>query len=164
MNDKRQWITQPQFTRLTQPLIGMPVSWTWRGYGSTVFLEFGKLSEKEKHRRNGSVHVSRRGKISAMIQVGWRVERPRSIAFGSDSGKTKIENGLVKLRERHVVQVSIEGRLPEIVFELSGGYWLHSFINWAGQPDWCLFFNKGMDSRNWVSVRQGKLELTTEDN
>ena len=97
-----------------------------------------------------------------MIEVGWRVERPRSITFGSDSGKTKIENGLAKLRERQVLKVTTTGRLPEIVIELSAGYWVHSFINWAGQPDWCLFFNEGMDSRSWISVRRGKLELTKE--
>lgn len=93
-----------------------------------------------------------------MIEWSWRVERAQSIAFGSWSGDLKIFNGLKKLENLSVVEVSIEGRLPELVVQLSGNFWLHSFVTVESQPEWCLF----LDRNRWVDSANGRLRLTTQ--
>jgi hypothetical protein len=40
----RTTLTREQFHSLTRPLVGMPVSHTWRGAGSAIFLELGALT------------------------------------------------------------------------------------------------------------------------
>ena len=61
-------------------LSGMPVTHSWRGYGSAIFLEFGPLTAavdrdgKPRVRRNGSPY-NPLGEMEAMIESGWRVVR-----------------------------------------------------------------------------------------
>lgn len=163
MNSQKRKLSETEFAQIVKPLIEMPISWTWRGYGTTIFLEFGILKEEEKQRKDGSWRISRRGEITLMLQYGWRVERLRSIAFGSDSSKTKIETGLARLRGNQIINVSVEGRLPEIVLQLSNGYWVRSFVAWAGQPAWSLLFRESANVDYWTDVTNGKITLCREE-
>ena len=61
------------------------------------------------------------------------------IRFGSWNGERKITNGVRSLLDREVLSVALEGRLPELVVQLSGNLWVHSFAAVMGQPDWTLF-------------------------
>ena len=74
--------------------------------------------------------------------------------FGSFSGERKIAHGLQSLVGRKVLDVTVEGRLPEIVIHLLGGFWIHSFTTVEGHPEWALF----LPGSNCVSSRLGRLE------
>jgi hypothetical protein len=124
-------ITTEEFQKLTRRLLGLPVSHAWRGFGSAVFFEFGRLS------REGSRQA--RGEATAMLEWSWRVEKAKSVMFGSFSGERKIARGLLSLVGRKVLDVTAEGRLPEVVIHLSGGAWIHSFTTVEGHPQWTLF-------------------------
>lgn len=100
-----------------------------------------------------------KGEATVMIEWSWRVERAQSIAFGSWSGDRKISNGLRKLENLSVVEIGVEGRLPELVVQLSGSFWVHSFVTVEGQPEWCLFLNRN----RWVDCAKGKLRLMTRE-
>jgi hypothetical protein len=143
------WISPDEFKALTKEIIGLPVSHSWRGFGSAIFLEIGEL-------RRGSGENNPRGEATVMLEWSWRVERLRSIYFGSFSGDRKIANGLAKLQGLEVLDVTIEGRLPELVVRLSGNIWVHSFNTIESQPEWCLFVPTG----GWVDSHVGKLRRT----
>ena len=94
-----------------------------------------------------------------MIQWSWRVERKRSIAFGSWSGERKINNGIASLKNRFLEEILIEGRLPELYLTLSGNLWLHSFATAEGQPEWTVFLLDG----SWITVDRGVLFYDTRN-
>jgi hypothetical protein len=139
-------ISTDEFQKLTRCLLGMPVSAAWRGYGSAVFFELGKL--------NRNVSKDTKGEATVMLEWSWRVEKPRSVMFGSFSGERKIAHGLKSLVGRKVLDVGVEGRLPELVIRLSGGAWVHSFTTVEGHPQWTLF----LPVNACLSSRLGQLE------
>lgn len=139
-------ISTDEFRELTRCLVGLTVSKVWRGFGSAVFFEFGKLS------RHGTTQA--KGEATAMLEWSWRVEKARSVMFGSLSGERKIARGLQALSGRKALDVLVEGRLPEIVIRLSGGLWVHSFTTAEGHPEWTLF----LPGNTCVSSRLGRLE------
>jgi hypothetical protein len=149
-------ITENQFAELAEPLIGLPISRVWRGYGSALFLEIGALTEKVLRRSNGTSKISSEGQFGIMIDWSWRVERPRSIYFGSWSSDRIIDNRLNKLQGKTIIDLQVEGRLPELVVTLSGGLWVCSFATVEGQPEWCLFLND-RSPREWLGSEQGRL-------
>ena len=159
-------LSSTQFFELTRPLIGLPVSRTWRGYGSAIFFELGLLTSYESKRRDGEVRIRSVGEITLMIEWSWRVEKPRSIAFGSWNSKRQIENGIQKLQGSIVEGVELEGRLPEIVIALSGGRWVHSFMTVESQPQWGVLWKHAehpQQRSSWIHCDQGKLVLVTDD-
>ena len=124
-------ISRQRFTELTRCLLDLPVSFAWRGHSTAIFLELGELTETAER--------FPKGEASFMLEWDWRVEKKRSIAFGSLSGNRKIKNGLEKLTGEKVTNVEIEGRLPELVITFSGGLWLRTFTLYEGQPCWTVF-------------------------
>jgi hypothetical protein len=156
-------ISTPQFHDLTRPLIGLPVSKTWQGIGSSIFFELGKLTETKRTRKNGISHISYRGEAGIMLEWSWRIERPKSIYMGSWSGERKITNGLNKLQNSTIIDITTEGRLPELVIQLSGGYWVHSFSTFKGQPKWCLFLDYNDPMQKNLTSHLGKLILTSTE-
>jgi len=153
-------IGSKDFITLTRQIIGLPVSRTWRGYGTAIFFELGKLSEHRK-RRDGSISLW--GEVTIDLEIGWRVERKQSIYFGSSSGHWRINNCLDKLQGLKIVNITLQGRLPELIVELSNGIWLHSFSTWEGQPDWTLFFNNYSPNRQWLFSKRGNIILATSN-
>jgi hypothetical protein len=73
-----------------------------------------------------------------MIEWSWRVERRRSVQFGSWSGDRKIDNGIMSLKGLRVEAFSLEGSLPELRIMFNDGRALQSFTTTEGQPQWGL--------------------------
>lgn len=139
-------ISTDEFRNFTRSAVGLPVSHAWRGHGSAVFFEFGKLRRNEGRQP--------KGEATAMLEWSWRVEKARSVLFGSFSGERKIARGLQTLVGRNILEVGAEGRLPEIVISLSGGFWIHSFTTVEGHPQWTLFLPRNV----CLTSRLGRLE------
>jgi hypothetical protein len=139
-------VSHDEFAELTRPLIGLPISLCWRGYGSALFLEVGPLTK---------VYSSGRKKAELGISIGdnWRIEGRRSLLLGSSSGNRKIENGILALTKHRILEISIIGRLPEIYVELSGNKWMHTFASSEGQPEWAVHLN----DCSWLAVERGQL-------
>ncbi len=159
-------LSRAQFLELTRPLIGQPVSRTWCGYGSAIFFEIGQLTQYELTRRDNEPIIRSRGEVSLMIEWSWRVERQSSIAFGSWNSKRQIESGIQKLQGLVIEQVELEGRLPEIVVELSGGRWVHSFMTVESQPQWSFIWHyeeNAAHRRKWTRCERGKVVLVRKD-
>ena len=88
-----------------------------------------------------------------MIEWSWRVERSRSIEFGSFSSDARMDRGIATLVGPTVTEIAIAGRLPELVITLSDGRILQSFMTEAGQPEWTVFLQDG----SWLCVQRGRL-------
>ncbi|HVY05541.1 MAG TPA: hypothetical protein VHB46_06155 [Burkholderiales bacterium] len=148
------------FALFETALVGLPASHVWRGHGSALFLEFGKLSPSSRVRRDGLVgNLS--GEITLMIEWSWRIEKPRSIMGGSWSDERRWPGMLSKLQGSTVVGVRTFGALPEIEVSLSNGLRVVSFMTSEGQPEWGLICRGSM--QRTLGVRGGRLvvrELT----
>ena len=145
-------ISRERFRELTRSLIGLPVSHTWRGYGSAIFLELGQVAVDPRCKHP-------RGEASIMIEWSWRIEGPRSIRLGSWSHERKLTNGVADLAGRRVEELSLTGRLPELELQLSGGRWVHSFMTFEGHPAWTVFLRDG----TWLCIERGRLILDNLD-
>ena len=88
-----------------------------------------------------------------MIEWSWRIERRRSIQFGSFSSDRTIESGIASLAGPTVVELESVGQLPELRIALSDGRALQSFMTARGQPQWTLFLQDG----SWLHVARGGL-------
>lgn len=145
-------ISRERFLALMAPAAGQPVSSTWRGHGSAVFLELGEL-------RHEPAYSHARGEITLMIQWSWRVEGPRSIQFGSWSTERRITSGVRRLAGDRVVSLAVEGRLPELAVALASGRVLRSFMTAEGQPEWCVF----LPDESWIEIERGSLIHDTQN-
>lgn len=121
-----------------QALIGLPVSHVWRGYGSALFIEFGKLQPSTLVRRDGTPGASS-GELGLMIEWSWRIESGSSILCGSWSDEELWEPAFKQLIGRQVVGLTTLGRLPEIEVALFGDMHVVSFMSAEGDPAWALF-------------------------
>ncbi|WP_448040640.1 hypothetical protein [Bradyrhizobium liaoningense] len=135
-------------------LTGLPVSHFWRGYGSTIFLEFGHL--KPRTRQSGKPG-NPQGELGLMIHWSWRIENATSILCGSWSEEPRWEPTFDLLRNKRVVALSLVGRLPEIVVGLTEGLYVSSFMTAEGDPQWTLF-DRRFDTVRWLCVRDGELK------
>jgi hypothetical protein len=145
----------PDFSAFTSSLLGLPVSRIWQGYGSAIFLEFGRLQSLRK--RDGQPG-SPRGEWSLMIEWSWRVEGKRRIWCGSWSDGERWPRAFARLQNASVASITLTGRLPEIDLGLTNGLHLVSAMTAAGDPSWTL--SKRVDSASLsLAVRAGRLYL-----
>ncbi|HEX6371371.1 MAG TPA: hypothetical protein VF006_20810 [Longimicrobium sp.] len=149
----RTSITREQFRELARPLVGLPVSHTWRGEGTAIFLELGALTSRKRIIRGSGPVTASWGEMTLMLEWSWRVESPGAIQFGSWSDAPLIERGVASLLGHTIVDVDVEGRIPELVLTLDGKRWLHTFMTCEGQPPWAI----RLRDHSWLAVDRGRL-------
>jgi hypothetical protein len=149
----RTILTRERFHELTRPLVGMPVSHAWRGFGSAMFLELGELTTSTRtYRKRGEVtHID--GEAKLMLEWSWRVESPRAIQFGTWSSNRRMTRGIESLQGHTVLDVQLEGRIPELVVTLDRNRWVHTFMTAEGQPQWSVRLHDGA----WLGIHRGHL-------
>jgi hypothetical protein len=143
------------FDELARALIGQTIGDVWRGYGSAVFAEIGRLTPRSG--RDGSPR-SPQGQISLGIGVSWRIQDERMILYGSWSEEVLWEPGFALLRGAAIGACHLFGALPEIDIATTGGLRFLSFATTEGQPGWHLVDRRDGPAR-WYSVRGGQLHL-----
>ncbi|WP_420128081.1 hypothetical protein [Longimicrobium sp.] len=146
-------LSREQFHALTRPLVGMPVSHAWRGFGSAMFLELGELTTHTRIDRKRGKVVDTHGEVTLMLEWSWRVESPGAIQFGSWSENPRMTRGVASLEGHTILDVQLEGRLPELVLTLDGKRWLHTFMTAEGQPVWAIRLRDDA----WLGVNRGHL-------
>jgi hypothetical protein len=151
----RTVISTDDFEDFASPLIGLPVSHIWNGYGSAIFLEFGSLTPSTKRRRDGSLK-NPKGEFTLIIEWSWRVEGKRLVWGGSWSEADRWARLLPRLQNTSVTSISLTGRLPEIAVTFSNGLHLLSFTTVEGDPEWALLTHRGSETYS-VSVQSGRL-------
>ena len=129
------------FQEFVRPLIGMPVTHVWRGYGSTIFLEFGQLTPQT--RSDGNHSPNPKGEWSVGFQWSWRLEGKRRIWCGSCSEEDRWLHFLRKVVGAKADEVELFGRLPELMIKFSNGLHLLSFMTSDGDPQWSFISRHG---------------------
>lgn len=140
-------ISREEVASLTRPLIGLEVARAYQGYGSVVHMDFGRLMPAIG-RRQGL-----RAEASLMLEWDWRFETDSGVVFGSSCSGPDLAAGLAELAGQSVVAVGVEGRLPELVVELSGGLRARSCSCHEGDPRWGLWLPDG----TWIHCEAGVL-------
>lgn len=143
-----------RFAAFTKSLVGLPVSHIWRGYGSALFLEFGRLSPWVL--KNGRRLQNDRGEMGLMIEWSWRIENEHSILAGSWSEEDNWNDFFAQLIGCYVTKASLFGRLPEIQLDLSNGMYLCSVMTADDDPSWAIFKNQA-EKKETVRVVSGVL-------
>jgi hypothetical protein len=156
----RRVVSADEFHDLTRSIVGLPISHAWRGYGSAVFLELGRLRRRPVLRQVSGLSRRRsppnpKGESGVMIEWSWRIERAQSIAVGSGSSERRLNAAIPRLIGPKVSEISVVGRLPELIMALSNGRWVHSFMTADGQPAWTVFLPDG----SWLTVEGGRLSM-----
>jgi hypothetical protein len=136
-----------EFQAVVQPLVGLPVSLPWKGYGSTIFLELGELAPLGPRQRHN------RGQACIHIDWDWRVEAEAAILYGSSNSGPKIAAGIDCLRDTTLQSLSIIGHVPELAIRFSNGHRLRSMAMRTGDPEWSIRLTDG----RWVCPRGGRL-------
>ena len=152
-------IPKDKFDKLVQPLIGLEVTRVWRGFGTALFVELGKLSKKSYRLKSGKRKSFLVGQYSIFVGWDWRVEHSKSIYFGSWSTDKCINKRYSQLNGKFVSAIYYEGRLPELVVELSDRLWIHSFhvsSTSDTQPTWYIDL-RSRKPRQFIGSNLGKL-------
>ena len=146
-------LSEDQFQEHVRPLLELNVSLAWRGHGSAIFLELGRLLPDDDHNAR---HTS--GEACVMVEWDWRVEHQSAVEFGSSSPGPQIERGIRGLQGARIERISLAAGVPELVVVFSNGRLLRSMLMMAGDPQWGLKLTSG----SWIKVTQGKLRLDAE--
>lgn len=134
-------------------LQGLEIALAWKGYGSAVFFELGRLSPPQGNREQHA-----RGEACLMIEWDWRVENDFLVSFGSSNSGPRIEAGIRELQGSRVTGISVVGSVPELVGYFSNGRCLRSFSATNGNPQWSIKLPSGA----WLSAKNGALCLDAE--
>jgi hypothetical protein len=145
MNDTE--FPEEEFTRIAQPLIGLEVSEPWKGYGSAVFFELGRLAPGSYKNSEGEACIA--------VEWDWRVESGTTVLFGSSNSGPKIKEGIQALRGATVQSLSVSGQVPELIVHFSNGYCLRSMVMVTGDPEWSIKLPTG----DWVYAMAGSLRI-----
>jgi hypothetical protein len=133
-------------------VVGLPISDIWRGHGSAIFLEFGRLTPTM--RVTGEAGKPE-GEFGLMVEWSWRVEMGERIICGSWSDEALWQLALTNLKSATVDSITTFGELPEIVASFSNGMRILSFMTAEGDPAWALFDRRGQ--RLTFHSRQGRV-------
>ncbi|EIZ77603.1 hypothetical protein WSK_3839 [Novosphingobium sp. Rr 2-17] len=143
------------FESFAASLIGLPISHVWRGYGSAVFIECGKLSPVTQ--RDG-LPGNRDGEASLGVEWSWRIEDRAAIRCGSWSNESLWELAFDTMRNARIERLELFGALPEVMITLDSGVRFLSFSTTDGQPQWHLVDRRNNKPR-WFTVREGHLHI-----
>ncbi|MEP3478456.1 MAG: hypothetical protein ABJZ55_04355 [Fuerstiella sp.] len=147
---------ESEFENFQAALATMPLSLLWRGYGSAIFLEFGRLKPAGQ-RRDGSERNAT-GEFSVGIEWSWRIEDNSSIVCGSWSDGEKWEAAFDLVRNQKLQQITTYARLPELDLQFANNHHVLSFNTTDEQPDWFII-DRRHDAAITLMVDQGKLAI-----
>lgn len=147
-------IGHSQFHALVSGMIGQEITEAQPGAGTCLLIEIGNIEKETLTLPSGKLHEFRQGHFGLMIEWDWRIERERSIEFGSASGVRRMDTGIESLRGERITGVELIGDVPELKVLLSSGRRLASFMTIESQPAWVIFLDF---HRSWIHVRRGCL-------
>jgi len=137
-----------EFQALVQPLVGLPVSLPWKGYGSAIFLELGELAPLKSSRRHHN-----EGQACISVEWDWRVEAETRVLYGSSNSGPKIASGIMGLQGTTLHGLFLVGQVPELVVQFSNGHRLCSMSMQTGDPEWSI----KLPDKRWVYAKRGSL-------
>jgi hypothetical protein len=117
----------------------------WRGHGSALFLELGRLDHHSRSRHPRGAH-------GIGIEWSWRIQNRQSVVLGTFSSDEKLDAAPGRLQGAVICGVGFFGVLPEVEVLLDSGLRLLSFATQEGDPEWVVRVNDTS-----LHVRDGQL-------
>ncbi len=154
----RKVITEAEFYGFTSSLIGLPVSYVWRGYGSAIFLEFGTLKLSSRHRRDGSLH-NPTGEWTLGVEWSWRIRQETHMVWQLERCRT-LAASIWKIAIFEGCCFGAERRLPEIDLSLENGLHVVSCATIESDPEWGLTWRQNGNSSS-LGTLAGRLIVET---
>jgi hypothetical protein len=145
------------FQQFCAPLVGLPVTHIWRGYGTALYLEFGDLHPR---RLSDGSSGNPTGDWELLIASGWRIEGRGLALCDSESDDSHWQEVFRGLMNATVEVVSLVGELPEIALALSNELRLISMTGAQRSPQWTLFDNR-KNRAGWAAIKSGILTIET---
>ena len=143
-------LSEQEFQDCVRVLQGLEVSLAWKGYGSALFLELGRLSPPRQPRGRHE-----QGEACLCVEWDWRVENASSILFGSSDTRPEIADGIRRLQGSRIDDIAAVGAVPEIVALFSNEQRLRSMAMTIGDPQWGIRVPSG----SWLFAKKGALWL-----
>jgi hypothetical protein len=149
------WMNTPSdaFAQVAKALVGMELSHIWRGHGTALFLEFGKLSERL--RKDGSVG-NPIGEISVGLEFEWRIELDRRVVCGSHGDQELWPEVFKSLLGKRAARVELFGDVPELRVVMGERERLLTYSLDDGGPEWALTDNRSTPP-TWIYWQNGEL-------
>jgi hypothetical protein len=126
----------------------MPVSRPWKGWGSALFLELGRLSPSRNELDKPS-----EGEACVTIFWDWRVEAGTRVLGGSSNTGPRIARGIQSLCGSKLEKLVVTGQVPELVLDFTNGQCLRSMVMKGGDPEWRI----RLPDSNYVYCKAGVL-------
>ncbi len=139
------------FAETVRPLIGLPIGHAWKGYGSAIFLELGKL-------RPTGHNDHPTGEFCIGIEWDWRLEFGSTVEFGSSNTGAEINKRISSIEGAAVESLETFGRVPELLIGLSTGHRIRTTVMTTGDPEWSIRIGED----KWVYVTDGKVGRSGE--
>jgi hypothetical protein len=143
------------FHQIAHALKGARISHVWRGYGSALFVECGRLSESQVSRKDGS-SGNPKGQWSIGLECDWRIEAESCVVCGSHDEKATWAKTLASLVDDDIASVEMFGDVAELRVTLHSGKKLLTFALDHSGPEWSLTDN-GQEPAVWVYWSDGSL-------
>ena len=118
-----------QHVNFINSINGQTVSLVWRGAGTAIFLEIGKVDDGVKPPT---------GEHGIGIEWSWRIEDGHSILVGSFNDDVEIESVKDLLTGQSIESIELFGEVPELCVKFSSGRRLVSFATANGDPEWSV--------------------------
>lgn len=150
-------VSVSQFNELIRPLLSLPLSRLWRGYGSALFLDLGELRPLPRKLPNSRPHLL--GEASIQLQWDWRFETDTAIACGSSNSGPRIDAYIAAHQELAIVSLTLEGRPPELTLTFADSQRLHSMSMLQGDPQWRI----RLQDHSYLSCENGLLIHKSKD-
>lgn len=120
----------------------------WKGYGSAIFLELGRLSQPKSRNHPTGDHC-------IAIEWDWRVELGPRVLFGSSNTGAEIAERITELEGSQIQSIQIHGSVRELLVSFSLGYCLRTAVMVTGDPQWSI----RLAEKEWLYVKDGELEI-----
>jgi hypothetical protein len=131
---------------LLRSLVGLTVALPWKGYGSAIFLELGRLTTVTFKR-----FQQEQGEACIEIEWDWRVEDGARVLYGSSNSRPEIASGISSLQGARIQSLDVTGDVPELVIRFSNGHCLRTMAMLTGDPMWSVRPPGG----RWIVVQDG---------
>lgn len=132
--------------------LDLPVSRPWKGYGSAIFLELGKLTIEA-----GPRQAREKGEATIYVGWDWRVEEGSRVLYGSANSRPKMVDGIRGLLGTRIKRIEIQGQVPELCIEFSSGHRLISAAMCTDVSEWRIVLPDG----RWVDGEDGLIYLNS---
>lgn len=140
------------FPELVEPLIDLPISRPWKGYGSAIFFELGKLTPQlTSYGKRRKAYF--KGQAGISIYWDWRVGNGTRVIFGSSDSGPEIADGMKELQNLTISNITLDKELLEITVRFSNGNFLKSMTMTKGYPQWSI----RLSDEKYLGVKNGQL-------